>query len=716
MRSQYPSVSSPSRTSSFTSLPPGASPPIPSPNAPRSPSPFSTSTMPSIPTTKINHPRDRDTHLQQTTRKKPPPNAPVALGILRALDPPVAGVAGVPNKVNLDERFPTHSESGHQGRERDPVEKKEKKGFWNRDKEKEKERDKEKDRERERLFERERDRGRYEENPAELTRMIGYLTATAAEDWAVVLEVCDRASANENNAKEAVRALRREFKYGEPPAQLSAARLWAIMLRNSSDTFISQSTSRKFLDTLEDLLNSSRTSPVVRERVLDVIAAAAYASGSKKDSGFRGLWRRVKPVDKPDEGMPFDNDDAMFNPPAPSRLSHYEAPLVSYQEPSPIPIDYIPPTLSNNSDRKRKSPTRNRIIPPEEDIRRLFQECKIGRGNASLLSQALVLSKPEDLKKQDVIKEFYKKSLASQELIFAQIPWATAGAERSRLLKDQECLAIEHGEDSPIELTTEEQLLADLLEANEDLLEAIKQYNDLERVAMERKAEDRSRKETRMDRRHLQHLERDSGPLVESFTGGGGSSTVSSPNHSPVLSAIAQPYPQAPILHSGIDAGTLAPPPAAPHGPRSPAQASNHSRTPSPSTPILDPYGMESFRDSGFDLHSGLNSMHLQNNELRGPPLTYDNDGQSYVGPSAKALGKRKVVEEEPLEEPFDSDDVDFDSDKDTFPLDERPGSEPGNEVGDWRYQPVQYVYDAAAERTQQRIRDGHALVVNGIH
>ena len=27
-----------------------------------------------------------------------------------------------------------------------------------------------------------------------------------------VLEVCDRASANENNAKEAVRALRREFK------------------------------------------------------------------------------------------------------------------------------------------------------------------------------------------------------------------------------------------------------------------------------------------------------------------------------------------------------------------------------------------------------------------------------------------------------------------------------------------------------------------------
>jgi hypothetical protein len=46
-----------------------------------------------------------------------------------------------------------------------------------------------------------------------LTVIPGYLTATASEDWALVLEVCERASANENNAKEAVRALRREFKY-----------------------------------------------------------------------------------------------------------------------------------------------------------------------------------------------------------------------------------------------------------------------------------------------------------------------------------------------------------------------------------------------------------------------------------------------------------------------------------------------------------------------
>jgi hypothetical protein len=41
----------------------------------------------------------------------------------------------------------------------------------------------------------------------------GYLAARASEDWSPVLEVCDRASANESTAKEAVRTLEHIFKY-----------------------------------------------------------------------------------------------------------------------------------------------------------------------------------------------------------------------------------------------------------------------------------------------------------------------------------------------------------------------------------------------------------------------------------------------------------------------------------------------------------------------
>ncbi|KAF8130904.1 hypothetical protein K438DRAFT_1999190 [Mycena galopus ATCC 62051] len=152
-------------------------------------------------------------------------------------------------------------------------------GFWGRgDKEREKAEMEARERERE-YQQAQQNRGRERrEEENELTRKIGFLAATAFEDWTLVLDVCDHASATEANAKEAVRALRREFKYGEPAAQLAAARLWAIMLRNCSETFISQCTSRKFLGAVEDLLTSSRTAPVVRERVMDVLAAAAYAS------------------------------------------------------------------------------------------------------------------------------------------------------------------------------------------------------------------------------------------------------------------------------------------------------------------------------------------------------------------------------------------------------------------------------------------------------
>ena len=37
-------------------------------------------------------------------------------------------------------------------------------------------------------------------------------------------------------------------------------------------------------------------------------------------------------------------------------------------------------------------------------MRRLFQECKIGQGNAAVLSDALLRARPEDLKRVDVIK------------------------------------------------------------------------------------------------------------------------------------------------------------------------------------------------------------------------------------------------------------------------------------------------------------------------
>ena len=122
--------------------------------------------------------------------------APVALSILRALEPPRPESKLTSNRSQSEERY-TISESGHshRDRDRDSGEKKEKRSFWGvRDKEREKEKEKEKERERERevmqrekdrggerigdrLGERERDRGREiwreDDGATKLTHMIG---------------------------------------------------------------------------------------------------------------------------------------------------------------------------------------------------------------------------------------------------------------------------------------------------------------------------------------------------------------------------------------------------------------------------------------------------------------------------------------------------------------------------------------------------------------
>jgi hypothetical protein len=109
------------------------------------------------------------------------------------------------------------------------------------------------------------------------------------------------------------------------------------------------------------------------------------------------------------------------------------------------------------------------------------------------------------------VQEFLLKCRSSQELIYAQIPWASAQAERSRIARDQENENRKRTQQQNNEPqrngkpgddeTIEEKLLGNLLASNAELVEALRQYEDLVRIAEEKKAEEISRREVRMDRR-----------------------------------------------------------------------------------------------------------------------------------------------------------------------------------------------------------------------
>lgn len=75
------------------------------------------------------------------------------------------------------------------------------------------------------------------------------------------------------------------------------------------------------------------------------------------------------------QGIPFDEDDSMLNPSPVPQANQYPAQPQLYPQ----------------------SSIRQQVISATEDMRRLFEECEIGKGNAQLLNQALTFARPDEL-------------------------------------------------------------------------------------------------------------------------------------------------------------------------------------------------------------------------------------------------------------------------------------------------------------------------------
>ena len=46
---------------------------------------------------------------------------------------------------------------------------------------------------------------------------------------------------------------------------------------------------------------------------MDVLAGAAFTFHGPGKEGFQSTWKRVRPPNKPEDGIPFDVDDPMFD-------------------------------------------------------------------------------------------------------------------------------------------------------------------------------------------------------------------------------------------------------------------------------------------------------------------------------------------------------------------------------------------------------------------
>lgn len=80
-------------------------------------------------------------------------------------------------------------------------------------------------------------------------------------------------------------------------------------------------------------------------------------------------------------------------------------PPPSHQVTPPLPNSSLGSSdVSSAGQRSPNHATQNRVISTEEDMERLLHVCKAGRGNASLLHEALIYAKPDDLEEKGIIQ------------------------------------------------------------------------------------------------------------------------------------------------------------------------------------------------------------------------------------------------------------------------------------------------------------------------
>ncbi|PWN50642.1 hypothetical protein IE53DRAFT_387047 [Violaceomyces palustris] len=334
----------------------------------------------------------------------------------------------------------------------------------------------------------------------EITNRIGWLCAhePSIQEWTSVLALANSVSHSEAASKEAARALRKEFKYGSPDAQKRAVRIWALLSTNASDRFKLQIATKRFLEVVEDVISSSKTPLSVKETMLRVLGVLAFRF--KDDSELSVVtksWNKIRPTDRPLDGESQVPDMEEFT----------------------VPIEQAAALVGRKNGVRRSQPARRQrqsyggpyseagrgIVPTEVDVRKLHEECQIARSNAAVLVETLATEGFTN----DLVDEFYNKVQVSQDFLVAQIPWATAQADRSRdLIHEAQSLAnSEDRQFSQVAKTVEESLLADLLDANERLVEASTLVEDGRRIQREEEEERRvtemSKVEVRVDRSAL---------------------------------------------------------------------------------------------------------------------------------------------------------------------------------------------------------------------
>lgn len=464
-------------------------------------------------------------------------------------------------------------------------------------------------------------KGKGKGSQSEIMEQINALCATDEQYWSEdnIFALCNKICRSEAASKEAVNALRKEFRRQDPEeARMRAVKLWINLYVHTSDRFKLQVATKRFLESMEDLYNDKRTSTRTRGRLL--VAWSMVTNDVQFDSDLQSIVRmynKIKPGEMPVNGSPLD-------------LSHDLFLIGTSPVHSAVDVDHETRSWQANVRPVTHLEQHQAQLLPDNNVREAYHEqapplytslheaCNTARINAQVLMDSLV----SDGLGSSLVEEFVHKTRSSQDFIVAQISWASSQVERNHL---------EAHADGSVK-TQEDDLMDDLVDAHEKVITAVSMVEEAEFQQREKEEEaqaiDRSMREMRVDRSQLVQdpntghfydihelpRQQDQGMLLIPSTGGNNSHASGSRSPSPIRRPLPEPEVVAPPVLPSLSASS------APTTAKSQA-GQNFS--------LSGPRPMQSYPSP------------QQANRANG---SSDEDVPAVSQPSEKALGKRRAV------------------------------------------------------------------------
>ncbi|CAE6525728.1 unnamed protein product [Rhizoctonia solani] len=331
-------------------------------------------------------------------------------------------------------------------------------------------------------------------------RLVDYVIHNNMEDWAVVIEICNKLGQNDEATQESFRVLVDNIRSSFPTVQLLAAKLWIIMIYRCKSYFADHLPRQLLLETIEDVALSSHTPPVVRDRLVEVVGASVFLlKGAQTFKFYQSTWMKLRQqlnLTYPAEGLAITADDPILSPGSSGARNR-----LSQTPPSePIPPSLIPDSSTAEPEQDPGWERRDRLAEPEyerrltrspvlepdsgssvtspmDDVWWLFEECETARGNCRILGDSLLHTTSDGVTKDPLIKEFHEKAVASIEIIDTHIDSVATKADSAR--------ARRHSGDPGNTSTrsVEEQLLQALVTTRVELRNVLATYDELSQLS-----------------------------------------------------------------------------------------------------------------------------------------------------------------------------------------------------------------------------------------